>query len=432
MTAHLQELWLGGRTGTLCALEQAKAWALREAWLLEHESTYGMHTWIAERVKKVGGGSPSKNAVKNLLDTVDGDPDWYPGKRDESTTKPGPKPVLRGAKLTALCNSAMKQKRKLGDVSFRSLVSTCPNALRNPDTGEPVDKKQVYTALKQHCYDDSSCPEKTWEYQARYSKTALTQPQQQKRLNWADYLLGLRHRANWYYDKLVWTDICNHVLPRSEHMAALQSLARKGKKGWASAGCQQYSQNLRAAKEHLKMAAWDTERVWFCPVLSRGKLHVAVLPPSFPGEEPAGATMLVAKVKAALNLRFQGNANPPRMLMVDRGKGFFHPANGKVTTCFKNALVEHGLTTFNGHDASVQPGALQELMLHETAMAWLRLRLAKTTPPRAWEETVDAFCARLTKCCAYINEHYDVEGLCRGFLERVELLRELEGGRLKK
>ena len=71
-------------------------------------------------------------------------------------------------------------------------------------------------------------------------------------------------------------------------------------------------------------------------------------------------------------------------------------------------------------------------MLHETAMAWLRLRLAKTTPPRAWEETVDAFCARLTKCCAYINEHYDVEGLCRGFLERVELLRELEGGRLKK
>ena len=88
MTAHLQELWLGGRTGTLCALEQAKAWALREAWFLEHESTYGMHTWIAERVKKVGHGSPSNNAVKNFLETVDGDRDCYPGKRDESTTKP--------------------------------------------------------------------------------------------------------------------------------------------------------------------------------------------------------------------------------------------------------------------------------------------------------------------------------------------------------
>ena len=140
-----------------------------------------------------------------------------------------------------------------------------------------------------------------------------------------------------------------------------------------------YSQNLRAAKEHLKLAAWDTERVWFAPVLSRGKLHVAVLPPNFPGEEPKGAPMLVAKVKAALNLRFQGTANPPKMLMIDRGKAFFHPHHGTVTTRFKNALAEHDLTTLNGHNGSVQPGALQDLMLHETAMAWLRLRLAKTT-----------------------------------------------------
>ena len=31
-----------------------------------------------------------------------------------------------------------------------------------------------------------------------------------------------------------------------------------------------------------------------------------------------------------------------------------------------------------GNDASVQPGCLQELMLHETAVSWIRVRLART------------------------------------------------------
>ena len=35
----LQEAWLGGRVGTMSALTQARAWALREAWRDEHGDT---------------------------------------------------------------------------------------------------------------------------------------------------------------------------------------------------------------------------------------------------------------------------------------------------------------------------------------------------------------------------------------------------------
>ena len=82
--------------------------------------------------------------------------------------------------------------------------------------------------------------------------------------------------------------------------------------------------------------------------------------------------------------------------------------------------------------ASVQPGHLQELMLHETAVAWLRLRLERTLPKSCWKETPEAFGARLRRCCADINATLDVAGLCRSFPARVQKLLDSEGGRLKE
>ena len=35
-----------------------------------------MHTWIAERLTKVGGGQPTSAAVKDLLHKIDNDEDW--------------------------------------------------------------------------------------------------------------------------------------------------------------------------------------------------------------------------------------------------------------------------------------------------------------------------------------------------------------------
>ena len=75
---------------------------------------------------------------------------------------------------------------------------------------------------------------------------------------------------------------------------------------------------------------------------------------------------------------------------------------------------------------------LQEAMLHETAVAWMRDRLVKTTPPRVWQESVAEYCTRLKACAAYINEHYNVAGLCRQLPQRLAELDRRQGDRLAK
>ena len=150
--------------------------------------------------------------------------------------------------------------------------------------------------------------------------------------------------------------------------------------------------------------------MFYAPVLARGKLYVALLGNAFPGETPAGAAMVVAKVRAILNVHYRGGSQPD-IVFTDRGQGFFAIANGKITSEYAGALREHGLRAFMGANAARQPGDLKELMLHETAVAWLTRRLTVTTPARAWEETPETFGARLKDAATYVNEHH-VVGRC--------------------
>ena len=119
------------------------------------------------------------------------------------------------------------------------------------------------------------------------------------------------------------------------------------------------------------------------------------------------------------------------MQFTDRGNGFYNSGTGRITKTYRAALRAHGLHAFFATDASVQPGQLQELMMHETAVSWLRRRLAKTLPRRPWEETSEEYGARLKACAAYINEHHDVDNLCRGLPARLNELKALEGDRLR-
>ena len=96
------------------------------------------------------------------------------------------------------------------------------------------------------------------------------------------------------------------------------------------------------------------------------------------------------------------------------------------------ALEENNLSAFMGADATRQPGDLKDLMLHETAVAWLDDRLTVTTPSAAWDESVDAFGSRLKQACEYINANHEVENLCRELPQRLLTLRQKEGARLKK
>ena len=61
---------------------------------------------------------------------------------------------------------------------------------------------------------------------------------------------------------------------------------------------------------------------------------------------------------------------------------------------------------------------------------WFGCWVLRSLPAKAWEETREAYTARLKKVCDDINSTLDVEGLCRAFPARVDKLVLKEGGRL--
>ena len=71
-------------------------------------------------------------------------------------------------------------------------------------------------------------------------------------------------------------------------------------------------------------------------------------------------------------------------------------------------------------------------LLHETAASWLRHRLSRSTPAKWWQESREEYGRRLKRCCEEVNKECNVEGLCKGLPERMKLLQEADGDRLKK
>ena len=107
MAAERQELlrdaWLGGASGNLSALSEARAWALREIWVSDGKPDYGMHTYIAERVTKVGGGCPGRNCIRKFFEKIDGDANWHPGKTTREVYGP--------ASVFLLCGDSQPARR---------------------------------------------------------------------------------------------------------------------------------------------------------------------------------------------------------------------------------------------------------------------------------------------------------------------------------
>ena len=149
----------------------------------------------------------------------------------------------------------------------------------------------------------------------------------------------------------------------------------------------------------------------------------------FPGEVAAGAAILVGQIRKVVDKRFPGPGKP-KILFVDRGQGFYHKMGGKITPQFKAALRDNSLKAYYGDDAKAQPGKLQELMLHETAVAWIRHQEEQTRPKEPWLESVADYTSRMKGVAQDINSRLKVHGLCRAFPKRVTKLIEAEGDRI--
>ena len=91
--------------------------------------------------------------------------------------------------------------------------------------------------------------------------------------------------------------------------------------------------------------------------------------------------------------------------------------------------MEGGFRPFAGDFAAEQPPDIPDVLLHETAISWVKLRESKTKPQRPWEESREAFTVRMRGIAQEVNKHCDVEGLCKGFVKRLKQVVELKGGR---
>ena len=73
----------------------------------------------------------------------------------------GPKRVLAGRRKDSAARTAKKLRRDGGEVTYSAMVSACPNALTNPATGQPVDKKLLFRVFREDIYDDAMNPDDT-------------------------------------------------------------------------------------------------------------------------------------------------------------------------------------------------------------------------------------------------------------------------------
>ena len=118
--------------------------------------------------------------------------------------------------------------------------------------------------------------------------------------------------------------------------------------------------------------------------------------------------MSAEKLPGVLARRFP-NAGQPKMVMTDRGQGFSHGSTGKIAPEYKAALDAAGLRAFQGECAVDQPGRSGDVLLHETAVGWLRERLLRAVPAQPWNEGREAYLTRLREQCAKLNEECEVE-----------------------
>jgi len=208
-------------------------------------------------------------------------------------------------------------------------------------------------------------------------------------------------------------------------------LARKARRGWSSKKTLKKSKQMRGNDSTLKQNSRDATRFWWAPVLMKGKLHVVVLGEDFPGESPEGAAILVSKVRSAVNLRFPNDDDKPDTFFTDKGRGFYS-GTSKICHKYRDALAEHDFKAFCGDDASHQPGNLQELLLHETSVSWIRRREKITRSRAPWEETEEEFTTRIKSIVQEINDTLNVDGLCRALPKRIQMLVDAEGDRICK
>lgn len=431
----LRQLWASAATGRMTPKEQCKLWALREVLRAQGADTTQFE-WMSQQVTVVGGGSPGRDAVRRFFQRVDaaGD-DWHPGY---TAGRRGRRPEMTPRKRRMLAASMMAAKKRGVIPCYETALVWAPRASFNDATSAPFSRQTINEVLTTSCYDKD--PSKPWEFRYGAKRRALMEEDKAMRLDWARRLLKEGNTAAWYRDNVVWVDICAKVIPGSPRKALDQNLAAQNKrKRLMSPGSMAASPNLGGTAMADKQRSFGDTRVFLCVALTRGVFGVKVFTREgeFPGETPDGARIMVRHLPALLTKMLGRAAKLPRTIFSDRGPGFFHRKWGTITGDFETACRECGFKPWAGTNAKkgprAQPRDIGDVLLHETAISWLRREEEKSRPLRPWEETPEELNRRIQLIVSRINREFDVRGLCMEFPDRLTaLVRTTHGDRLPK
>ena len=193
-----------------------------------------------------------------------------------------------------------------------------------------------------------------------------------------------------------------------------------------------YSRNLRSSPYADKQKQFGDRKVWWFVVLTRGRVHFEVMGHEW-RQTAAGMATFVDKLEGIVEGMIEDGDALPRVVVSDRGPGFYQSSTGHITSVYAAALKGAGFRPFAGSDASGQPPDEPDVLLHETVAAWARSYIKKF--PFSKSGSLDAQEARLrsllSDCAEHINENYKVDKLCRSFPDRLERLVAKKGDRLK-
>ena len=140
--------------------------------------------------------------------------------------------------------------------------------------------------------------------------------------------------------------------------------------------------------------------------------------------------LVVRRLEGRLRDLLGRNARLPRVLMTDRGTVMYTPS-GQAVMAYEAAVNRCKFKLFWGNDAKMQPTDIPDMLLHETAVSWLRNVLRRAKPECVpWQESPEQWSRRMVCAVDEVNQKCDVEGLCRQFKERLEDCIEAGGDRI--
>ena len=249
---------------------------------------------------------------------------------------------------------------------------------------------------------------------------------------WGKVMLAKRHHKDWYFRHVLWMDPCHTILPGRPKTEFDQRMASYGKgKRWMSHDARDDSRNMRSSPYVNKTLQWGDKRVWWYIFLTQGQVHVEVLPDGW--SQWDGQAKVVEMLPRILRKMLGRDATYPDHVFTDRGPGYYNPSSATISPDYLAALKQQGLKPWAGDHGKWQPPDLPDVLLHETAVSWIR-KFLKQHPVKlgqSVEVNTDLLKAVLQEACDNINNYYEVEDLCNDLPERLKALVETGGERLK-